>query len=93
MPALTTVWSLGSGLVAFLPVPVDGQELSCHDKVVKVACKNHDSCGYSYFKLSEGLARDDFKIWIPVEIKTIKHDIKPIRKNIDTCIGALYAKF
>ena len=26
-------------------VPISGQDLSCHDKVVKVACKNHDSSG------------------------------------------------
>ena len=25
-------------------VPISGQDLSCHDKVVKVACKNHDNC-------------------------------------------------
>ena len=24
-------------------VPISGQDLSCHDKVVKVACKNHDN--------------------------------------------------
>jgi hypothetical protein len=25
-------------------VPISGQDLSCHDKVVKVTCKNHDNC-------------------------------------------------
>jgi hypothetical protein len=25
-------------------VPISGQDLSCHDKIVKVACKNHDNC-------------------------------------------------
>jgi len=25
-------------------VPISGQDLSRHDKIVKVACKNHDNC-------------------------------------------------
>jgi hypothetical protein len=48
---------------------------------------------YSYFKLSTGLASDVFRIWRPIEINTITHDNKPIKKNMDICIGALYAKF
>ena len=27
--------------------PISGQELSCRDKIVKVAFKNHDNCAFA----------------------------------------------
>jgi hypothetical protein len=29
------------GVPCFLPVPIDGRELSCHDKTVQMASKKH----------------------------------------------------